>query len=114
MKKDIKQFTVEGLNWTHAVTVDTSIFETDRDQYIEAGSRGIEEQLTILKEDKLNLGPVIIVKKGKSKKEALVNTFICLNNVSQFELAQLLRKNFMAQSNGQDLAFDEIGFSFNE
>jgi hypothetical protein len=100
---------VEGVDWKLEVSIDGSIFETDRDQLIEAASQALEARLK--SEDKLNLGPLLIVKKDKSKKEAMVNSFICLNNVGEFELAQDLRNNFLSGS-GQDLALDDIGVSY--
>ena len=103
-------FNVQGTDWSYDLEIDTSIFETPREQYLEAASRGIEIQLET--NEKLNLGPIIIVKKKGSKKEALVNSYICLNNVSQYALAETLRENYKKQSNGQDLALDDVGFSF--
>jgi len=102
------EYHVEGPDWMHSVKIDPEIFEFDKDQYIEAASRAIELQMKV---ETINLGPIVIVRKGKSKKEAMVNSFICLNNISQFKVAQMLRKNFMKQSNGQDLAMDNDGFT---
>jgi hypothetical protein len=109
MTKNLIKFHVEGVDWNHNVKVDAEIFETERDQYIEAASAAIEKQMKLAD---LNLGPIVTVKKDKCKKEALVNSFICLNNIGQFELAQTLRQNFKKAANGQDLSLDETGFSF--
>jgi hypothetical protein len=59
----------------------------------------------------LDLGPLVIVKKERSKKEALVNSFICLNNISKYKLAEELRVNYLEKSGGQDLAVDEEGYT---
>lgn len=108
MEKLIK-FNVEGPDWKHEVQIDPDIFDSERDLYIEAASEGIEKQIAV---GELNLGPLVIVKKEKSKKEALVNSYICLNNVSHYKLAEELRQNYLKQTNGQDLAVDTQGYSF--
>jgi hypothetical protein len=110
MTEQQPNFNVEGLDWIFDLDIDESIFVTPGEQYIEAASRGIEMQIST--NEKLNLGPMIIVKKRGSKKEALVNSYICLNNVSQYALAETLRESYKKQSGGQDLAVDDIGFSF--
>ena len=99
-------FNVEGPDWKQDVIVDPEVFDTERLQYIEAGTRAIEMQ----KEDgDLNLGPIVCVRKGKSKKEALVTSYICLINSSEYELAEELRSKYKEQS-GQDLAIDDQGY----
>lgn len=109
MTKKKVTFYVEGVDWTQEIDVDVEIFESPRELYLEAASRGLEEQMKV---QKLNLGPVILVRKKGGKKEALVNSFMCLNNISQYELAQELRAAYMKKSDGQDLALDEQGYSF--
>ena len=96
-------FNVEGPNWKQDVAVDPEIFDTERLQYLEAGTKAIEMQKEI---GDLDLGPIICVRKGKSKKEALVNSYLCLINCSEYELAEELRVEYKKQS-GQDLAVDD-------
>lgn len=101
-------FYVEGPDWSHSVSLNPELFEDERNQYIEAASLAIEKQLET---DDMNLGAIIIVKRSKaSKKEVLVNAYLCLVNVAQYELAEDLRANFK-KSSGQDLAEDKIGYS---
>jgi hypothetical protein len=114
MNKDMSKtkmmtFYVEGPDWGHNVSLDPELFDDERAQYIEAASLAVEKQL---KEEDMNLGAIIIVKKSKSaKKEALVNAYLCLVNVGQYKLAEELRANFK-KSSGQDLAEDKMGYSF--
>ena len=100
---------VEGPDWVYEAELDTEIFESEAEQLFEAATRGIEDQLK--EKEELNVGAIIIVKKGKSTREALVNSYICLNNAGQHQLAEKLRENFKKQS-GQDLAVDETGYSY--
>jgi hypothetical protein len=53
---------------------------------------------------------VVEVKKIDEKKSALVNSYVCLNNIGKYNKAEELRKNFMEFSSGQDLAVDEKGY----
>ena len=99
-------FSVDGPDWSQDVSVDPEVFDSERLQYIEAGTRAIEKQKELAD---LNLGPIVCVRKGKSKKEALVNAYICLINCSEHELAEELRSKYKEQS-GQDLAMDERGY----
>lgn len=111
IEKTIK-FNVEGTDWKHDVHVDPEVFDTERAQYIEAASRAIEKQMATNEE--LDLGPLLIVKKERSKREAMVNSYICLTNISQHKLAEELRQNFLKKTDGQDLAVDEKGYSFTD
>jgi hypothetical protein len=106
---DVITYYIEGPDWERSVEVDTDIFDTQPAQLFEAASRAIEEEIKA--SDKFNLGAILIVRKTKkAQNEALVNAYICLNNISEPELAEDLRKNFKAQS-GHDLAIDEIGYT---
>ncbi len=108
-KQNKAKFHVEGVDWETDIELDTQIFETDGEQLFEAGTRAIE---FVLKEkNNINMGAILLIKKNKSRKEAMVNTYICLNNAGQYKLAEELRKNFKNQS-GQDLALDETGYSY--
>lgn len=108
-KQKMLNFYVEGPDWSHTVSVDPEVFDDERSQIIEAASAGVEKQINA---DEFNLGAIVIVKKTKStKKEALVNAYICLINVGRYKLAENLRQNFK-KSSGQDLAEDKIGYSF--
>lgn len=108
-KTKMMSFYTEGPDWSHTVSIDPEIFEDERAQLIEAATIGVQKQM---KEDDFNLGAIVIVKKSKSsKKEALVNAYLCLVNLGQYELAENLRKNFK-KSSGQDLAEDKNGYSY--
>lgn len=108
-KTKMVSFYTEGPDWSHTVSIDPEIFDDERAQLIEAASLGVQKQM---KEDDFNLGAIVIVKKSKSsKKEALVNAYLCLVNLGQYELAENLRKNFK-KSSGQDLAEDKNGYSY--
>lgn len=108
-KTKMMSFYTEGPDWSHTVSIDPEIFDDERAQLIEAASLGVQKQM---KEDDFNLGAIVIVKKSKSsKKEALVNAYLCLVNLGQYDLAENLRKNFK-QSSGQDLAEDKTGYSY--
>lgn len=111
MKKEkLVTFYIEGPDWEHSVALDPAIFEQEREQLLEAATQALEKQIKVA--ETFNVGPVILVRKSKTaKKEALVNAYICLNNMGQYSLAEDLRKNFMKAS-GQDLAADEVGYSF--
>jgi len=102
-------YTVEGPDWIASVEIDSEVFETEGEQLFEAGTRAIEKQMTESKE--LNIGPILLIKKHRSPKEAMVNAYICLNNAAQYKLAEELRENFK-KSSGQDLAVDETGYSY--
>ena len=102
-------YRVEGPDWDTSVEIDTEIYETEAEQLFEAGTRAIEN--IIKGSDKLNIGAILLIKKQKSSKEAMVNSYICLNNASQYKLAETLRENFKKTS-GQDLAIDEVGYSY--
>lgn len=101
---------VEGPDWDIDVELDTEIYESERDQLFEAGTRAIE--LTLKENDKMTIGAVLIVKKQKTSKEALVNAYICLNNAAQYQMAENLRETFKKTSGGQDLALDQEGYSY--
>ena len=111
MTKDKKTtFFVEGPNWETEIMVDTVIHEDERSQLIEAATLAIEQKID--REEDLQLGAVILVKKTKkSSKEAMVNAYICLVNAAQYKMAENLRKNFKKES-GTDLATDQNGFSY--
>lgn len=102
---------VEGPDWVYEAELDAEIFVTEAEQLFEAGTRGIENQLKEKSDSDINIGAIIIVRKLKSSREALVNSYICLNNAAQHKLAEKLRENFKTQS-GQDLALDQIGYSY--
>ena len=109
-KEKLLTFYVEGPDWEHTVAVDPSLCEDERAQLFEAATLAVEKQLKVA--ETLNVGAIILVKKGKSaKKEAMVNAYICLVNAGQHILAENLRENFKKQS-GQDLAADETGYSY--
>jgi hypothetical protein len=109
-KNDNTTFYVEGPDWKLEVDIDTSIFETEREQLIEAGTKAIEKRMT--DSDDVNLGACILVKKGKKNaKEAMVNTYICLNNAARYAVAEDLRKNFKDATNN-DLSLDDQGYSY--
>lgn len=109
-KSKTATFYVEGPDWTRAVQVDTDVHTTERDQLFEAATIGIETELK--ETSKLQLGPIILVKKKKTDtREAMVNAYICLNNAAQFGLAEKLRDDYK-KSSGNDLAIDEQGISF--
>ena len=59
------KFNIEGPDWKQDVQVDPEIFDSERDLYIEAASRGIEKQIEV---KELNLGPIVIVRRDRSKK----------------------------------------------
>lgn len=103
----ISRFSVSGIDWRATVELDECIFDELGEQYIEAASRAIER--TMVKKE-ISIGPVVEVKKIKNKKAALVNTYICLNNIGKYNQAEELRQNFMEFSGGQDLAVDEKGY----
>lgn len=108
-KTKMMSFYVEGPDWGHTVSIDPELFDNERAQIIEAASAGIEKQV---ESDEFNLGAIVIVKKNKtSKKEALVNAYLCLVNIGKYKLAEDLRTNFKKNS-GQDLAEDNTGYSF--
>jgi len=114
MSKEKKiTFQIEGPDWVSEAVVDTSIFEDERSQIFEAATRGLEYQ--IKNSDHVNVGAIILVRKGKkltkTTKEAMVNSYICLNNAAQYEIAETLRKNFK-KTTGQDLAIDQVGYSY--
>ena len=109
-KPKITTFYVEGPDWEQSVGVDVNVCEDERSQLFEAATLGLELQLK--QTETLNVGAIILVRKGKvAKKEAMVNAYICLLNSGQHVLAENLRTNFKASS-GQDLALDEIGYSY--
>jgi hypothetical protein len=106
-KKVIYQ--VEGHDWATDVEIDTDIFEGEKEQLFEAGTRAIEFEMKDREE--LNIGAILCVKRKRSKKEAFVNSYICLNNAGQYKLAEILKDSFKKQS-GQDLSLDTIGYSY--
>jgi len=109
-KEKTISFFVEGPNWEHTVSLDPTIFDDERSQLFEAATLAIEKQMK--KDDDLNLGACILVRKSKAaKKEAMVNAYLCLVNVGQYQLAEDLRKNFK-ESTKQDLADDTMGYTF--
>lgn len=101
---------VEGPDWTTDVELDLEIFETEKDQIFEAATRAIE--FLMKDKDELNIGAIILVKKHRSTKEAMVNAYICLSNAGKYKLAEELRENFKKTSGGQDLALDDTGYSY--
>lgn len=111
MKKEkLTTYYVEGPDWEHTVSIDHAIFETESEQLFEAATRALEIQIASAKT--FNVGAVILVRKSKTaKKEAMVNGYICLCNMGNYKLAESLRANFNKET-GQDLATDEIGYSF--
>lgn len=102
-------YKVEGPDWNTEVEIDAEIFESESDQLFEAGTRAIENMLK--ENDELNIGAIILIKKNKSTREAMVNAYICLNNAGKYSLAENLRENFKKNS-GQDLAADDTGYSY--
>jgi hypothetical protein len=103
-------FYVEGPDWTEEVAVDVDIFEDEASQLFEAGTKAIEKR--VKENPELNVGALLLVKKGKkTNREAMVNAYICLNNASQYDLAQKLKKNFLDAS-GQDLSLDKDGYTY--
>jgi hypothetical protein len=109
-QNDHVTFYIEGPDWANEVEIDTSIFDTEAAQLFEAGTKAIEKQME--KSDEVNFGAILLVKKGKkTAKEAMVNSYICLNNANQFALAEKLRATFK-ESTGQDLSVDEKGYSY--
>lgn len=112
MTKDKKTtFYVEGPDWNTEVEIDTTIFEDEASQLFEAGTKSIEKRL--IETTDVNIGAILLIKKGseKTSKEALVNAYICLNNASQYKLAEMLRKNYK-DSTGNDLSIDGQGYSY--
>ena len=109
-KPKLMTFHVEGPDWEHEVSVDPELFTAERAQIFEAATVGLEKQIKTA--ETLNVGAIILVRKGKSvKKEAMVNGYLCLVNAGQHILAETLRQSFKKAS-GQDLALDENGYSF--
>lgn len=109
-KTKIMNFYVEGPDWTQTVSLDPELLETERDRLIEAATLGIEKQIKVAEE--LNLGAIILVRRSKTaKKEAMVNSYLCLVNAGHYKLAENLRKDFK-KSSGQDLSEDKNGFSY--
>lgn len=103
-------FYIEGPDWEQSVSLDPELFIEERDRLIEAGTLAIEKQ--IKEHESLNLGAILLIKRTKSsKKEAMVNAYICLINAGQYKLAETLRNDFK-KSSGQDLAEDKTGFSY--
>lgn len=102
-------YSVEGPDWKTEIELDTEIFEAEGEQLFEAGTKALEK--LIAENDQLNIGTILLIKKHRSTKEAMVNAYICLNNAAQYKLAETLRENFKKQS-GQDLALDENGYSY--
>ena len=108
-KTKMVNYNVEGPDWTHSVSLDAEIFETEQEQLFEAATRAIEKEMK--SPDTFNIGALLIVRKGKStKNDKLVNSYICLNNAGLYHLAEDLRKNFKKQT-GQDIATDTTGIS---
>jgi hypothetical protein len=109
-KTKMISFYVEGPDWSHSVSLDSMLFDDERSQLFEAASLGLEKQFK--NADNVNVGALVIVKKTKtSKKEAFVNSYICLINIGMYELAENLRVNFKKET-GNDLAEDKIGYTF--
>jgi hypothetical protein len=102
-------YRVEGPDWDTEVELDTEIYATEPEQLFEAGTRAIESMIGA--NDQLNIGAILLIKRPKSSKEAMVNSYICLVNAAQYKLAEELRENFKKTS-GQDLALDETGYSY--
>lgn len=102
-----EKFSVSGLGWRTIVMIDETIFNDVGEKYIEAASVALER--LIAKKD-IDLGPIVEVKSLKTNMSALVNSYICLNNIGRYSDASILRKNFMEFSGGQDLAVDEKGY----
>lgn len=112
-KTKMMSFYVEGPDWEHKVSLNPELFDDERSQMFEAATLGIETQMRTLKEsEELNLGPIVLVRKGKnSKKEAFVNVYLCLVNTGQYKLAEEFRTTYKTSS-GQDLAEDSTGYSY--
>jgi hypothetical protein len=109
-KNDNVTFYIEGPDWANEVEIDTTIFDTEAAQLFEAGTRSIEKQMK--DNEDLNLGAILLIKKGrKNAKEAMVNSYVCLNNAHQYALAEKLRQSFK-ESSGQDLSVDEKGYTY--
>ncbi len=109
-KTKTMNFYVEGPDWVQNVSVDPELLESERDRLIEAATLGIEKQIE--KAESLNIGAILLVKRSKtSKKEAMVNAYLCLVNAGHYKLAETLREDFKKNS-GQDLAQDTNGFSY--
>jgi hypothetical protein len=106
-EEKISKFSVSGIDWRTTIEIDEGVFDEIGEQYIEAASRAIER--TMIKK-KISIGPVVEVKKLNNKKSALVNTYICLNNIGKYSQAEELRRGFMEFSGGQDLAVDKKGY----
>jgi hypothetical protein len=98
-KTKMMSFYVEGPDWGHTVSIDPELFDNERAQIMEAASSGVEKQIDSVKKNKT------------SKKEALVNAYLCLVNIGKYKMAEDLRANFK-KSSGQDLAEDKTGYSF--
>ena len=111
-KTKMMTFYVEGPDWEQNVSLDPTLFDDERSQLFEAASLAIEKQMKIPLEDDedFNLGALLLVRKSKTaKKEAMVNAYICLVNVGQYQLAEELRANFKKET-GNDLASDKTGY----
>lgn len=109
-KTKMMNFYVEGPDWTQTVSLDPELLETERDRLIEAATLAIEKQ--IKESEELNLGAILLVRRSKAaKKEAMVNSYLCLVNAGHYKLAENLRLDFK-KSSGQDLAEDANGFSY--
>jgi len=102
-------YRVEGPDWNTEVDLDPEIFESETQQLFEAGTQAIENMLST--NENLNIGAIILIKRQKSTREAMVNSYICLNNAGKFSVAERLRETFKKAS-GQDLALDEDGYSY--
>lgn len=103
-------FYVEGPDWAQTVSIDSELLETERDRLIEAATLAVEKQ--IKETESLNLGAILLVRRSKTaKKEAMVNSYLCLVNAGHYKLAENLRVDFK-KSSGQDLAQDTNGFSY--
>jgi len=110
MTREKTTFYIEGPDWINEVEIDTSLFDDDRSQLLEAGTMALEKQLKISED--MNLGAIILIRKGrKNAKEAMVNSYICLNNAGQYKIAENLRVTFK-DATGQDLSVDAEGFSY--
>jgi hypothetical protein len=109
-KTKTMNFYVEGPDWTQTVSLDPEFLTIERDRLIEAATLGIEKQ--IKNSEEMNLGAILLVRRSKTaKKEAMVNSYLCLVNAGHYKLAETLRKDFK-KSSGQDLAEDKNGFSY--
>ena len=109
-KTKMMTFYVEGPDWGHNVSLDPTLFDDERSQLFEAATLAIEKQMK--EGEELNLGALLLVRKSKNaKKEAMVNAYLCLVNVGQYQLAEELRANFKKET-GNDLAADKMGYEF--